>query len=218
MNAEPAGHVVVDDFLDFEHPADASAGEVYERLREDAGMPAIITEMRKRGLSDFEIRIVFRHVSRIPGQWELDKEAPTIAKKRRSEMSQKLQALLPHIEADPDLSRLYFGTSTVSSGSLEAEPGMFSLADCVREGISELDKTNCVKKTSGIDQSAPEREVGLKRYAILQISEILERNGRRSPNKIAAAIVSIILGEKVTANDVTQARKGVRRRYYRDEK
>lgn len=94
---------------------------------------------------------------------------------------------------------------------------MFSLADCVRAAISELDTTNWTKEITGIKQNAPEREVGLKRYAILQISDLLEREGRRSPNKITAAIVSIILGEKVTANDVTQARKVVRRRYHRDE-
>ncbi len=72
MSGEPAGHIVVDDFLDFEHPADASASQIYERLRAHARMREIITELRKRGLSDLEIRIVFRHVSRIPGQWELD--------------------------------------------------------------------------------------------------------------------------------------------------
>lgn len=217
MSDDPGGDIVNDDFLDFEHPADASTGEVYERLRADARMPEIITELRKRGLSDFEIRILFRHVSSIPSQWELDKEAPTIAMKRRSEMSRRLQALLPDIEADPDLARLHFGTSTISYGRLEREPGMFSLADCVREGISELDGMNRTMEKMGIEPDAPEREIGLKRYAILRISLLLEREGRRSANKITAGIVSIILGEDVSANDVTQARKDVRRRYHRDQ-
>jgi hypothetical protein len=46
MSGEPPGHIVVDDFLDFEHPADASASEVYERLRAHARMREIITVFR----------------------------------------------------------------------------------------------------------------------------------------------------------------------------
>ncbi len=217
MSAKSPDKLNVDDFLDFEHPADAKAEEIYARLRTDARMSAIIGDLKKRELSDFEIRVVFRHASMIPGRWELDKEAPAIAMKRRSEMSRRLQALLPDIEADPDLARLHFGTSAISSGSLEREPGMFSLADCVRVGILELNGMNWAKEKMGIEPDAPEREIGLKRYAILQISSILEREGRRSANKITAGIVSIILGEDVSANDVTQARKYVRRRYHRDQ-
>jgi len=164
-------------------------------------------------MSDFEIRTVFRLASMIPTKWDLDKEAPAIASKRRSEMSQRMQALLLDIEADPDLARLHFGTSFVSSGSLEREPGMFSLADCVRVGISELDAMNWAVEAVGQEPNAPEREVALKRYAILRISSLLEREGRRSANKTTAAIVSILLGEEVIGNDVTQARKDVRRRY-----
>ncbi len=219
MSGKSENQLNVDDFLDFEHPADASAADIYARLRRDSRVPELIKTLQRRDLGDREIVILFRLATMIPSEWQSLKEAPSIAIKRRTEMSKRLKAILPHIDIDPDLSRMLFGSSKIEIGGAEPpKDSMFSLADCVREAIKELDAEAWAVEQFAGTQDVPKREIALKRFAILQMFSYLAREGRRSANAITAAFVSIILDEEVTANDVTQARKDVRRRYYRDEK
>jgi hypothetical protein len=208
----------VDDYLDFENPADASAEIVYQRLRSDARMPGIIEKLKARGITGREIVILFRHVSRIPGEWEIDKEARQTKEKRRVDITARLSALLPHVETDPDLSRLHFGTNVVSIGANEPDEGLISFPDCIREGISVLEAAAAVDAKYPDGDGANKRETPLKRYAIHTIFPLIETEGKRAPNQLTADIVSILIGAPVTANDVTQARKDIRRAYYPREK
>jgi hypothetical protein len=207
----------VDDYLDFENPADDSADVVYRVFRKDARTPKIIEALQARGLTDHEIVIVFRLVSRIPSEWEIEKEARQTKEKRREELANRLRAILPHIEKDPDLSRLHFGTSTISIGAKEPDEGLISLPDCIREGISVLETAAAVDARFANADRAHEREIPLKRYAIRSVFALIEIEGKRAPNQLTAEIVSILIDAPVTANDVTQARKDVRRTYYREK-
>lgn len=218
MSAKSKNQLNVDEFLDFDHPANASAATIYARLRRDPRVPELIKTLQRRGFSDREIVILFRLASMIPGEWQSLKEAPSIAIKRRNEISKRLKGVLPYIEDDPDLRCLLFGSATIEIGGSELpKAGMFSLADCVRTAITELDAEVWAAEQFEGTQIAPRREIALKRFAIFQMFSYLEREGRRSPNATTAVFVSIILGEEITANDVTQARKDVRKRYVRDE-
>lgn len=207
----------VEDFFDEEFPDDASGG-VYRRLRNDPRTPTAIACLQKLGFNDQYIRIVFRLVSLIPHDWASEKEAPHIATRRRKELAEKLWKLFPEVENDPDLSQLWFGTNTlVSGGTPRSDDGLLSFADCIRAAASLLDVVERAATRQGDANGTFAREVPFKRYTILRIFDLLAREGKRAPNKEVAELASLILDEDVTANDVTQARKDIRKRNYRDE-
>ena len=132
-------------------------------------------------------------------------------------MSKRLRDILPNVENDPDLSRLCFGTNVISTGADDAEEGLISLAGCLKAGIDELEAAERADAMM-LDPTVPDhREVPLKRYAIHTVFDLIEAEGKRAPNKLTAEIVSILIGADVTPNDVTQARKDMRRKNYRDE-
>ena len=208
----------VDHYLDFENPAHDSAAKVYERFRSDPRTPRILEALKTRGLSDREIVILFRLVSWIPSEWEVEREAPITAIRRRRDMADRLRALLPLAEEDPDLSRLHFGTAVVSAGApQEPEEVMVSFPECVRQAISTLEAAISDAERHPESRASEVRQIQLKRYAIRTIAELLDKPPRRAPNALTAEIASVLLDQHVTSNDVTQARKDVRRRYYRDK-
>lgn len=207
----------VDDYLDFEHPADASAETVYQTLRKDSRTPSIIEAMKASGLDDFDVTVAFRGISRIPSKWQIEKEARHVKEKRRADVAARLRDVLPFVQNDPDLSHLYFGTGSTSVGASEPEPGHKSLAECIQEGIDELEISAAVE--SGFpDKTAPQRrEMTLKRFAIREVSALIAIEGKRAPNQLTADIVSVLIDEHVTPNAVSNARKDIRRRNYRDK-
>lgn len=193
-----------------------------KRFHNDQRAGETLSSLRRRGMSDREIVIAFRLIARIPKEWETEKEPDGKAAKRRAALAEKLKKLAAEVENDPDLSGLCFGINVVSYGTPKDErKDLTSLADCIREGIKDLESHSPpASKLAGTTPDAPEesieRTIALKKYAIKEIFELIDKPKKRAPNKETAALVSILLNENVSANDVTQARKPQRRRYFRE--
>jgi len=193
-----------------------------QRFRNDPRASEVLSSLRQRGMDDREIVIVLRLIARIPQEWETEKEPDGKAAKRRAALASKLRKLATEVENDPDLSGLCFGINTISYGTPKDDrKGLISLADCIKEGEREIEPYSPQKLEAAIPASKmlddkTERTIALKKFAIKEIFALIEKPEKRAPNKEAAALVSILLNEEVSANDVTQARKLERRRYFRE--
>ena len=191
-----------------------------QRFRDHSLAHEVISSLRKREMSDRDIIIAFRLIARIPREWEIEKEPESKVAKRRSALAEKLKKLAIEIEKDPDLSGLYFGINAISYGTpKDSREGLTSLADCIREGTDELEllSRHAIASTEEIlnkPNPTVEHAIALKKFAVKEIFGLIEKPKRRAPNKETAALTSVLIGEKVTANDVTQIRKAERRRYH----
>lgn len=180
-----------------------------KRFRDDPRASEVVTELRRLGMDEKDIIIAFRHISRIPSEWETEKESKVSAEKRRASLSEKLISIAGEVENDPDLKGLCFGTNTICFGNPDPESeGFISLASCLKEGAAELQTQS--------SSDAPERAIALKKFTINTIFDLINNLEKRAPNKEIAALASILLCDEISANDVSQARKKVRRRNYRD--
>lgn len=217
--------VNLEDFFDDEFPGDETDG-VYSRVRHDPRTPGAIASLQKLGLDDHYIKIVFRLVSQLQRDWLAEKEAPMIADRRRNELASKLRKLIPEIAADSDISEVYFGANRiVSGGKRDPNERQFSLAECLEIVATQLESVKIAEETIKDERVKSEqetvsetlekivKEIPFKRYAILRTFDLLTQEGKRAPNKQVAQLVSLALDEEVTPNDVTQARKGVRKQY-----
>lgn len=218
-------NVNLNDFFDAEFPDDATDG-AYNRIRCDPRTPDAIIALKKIGLGDHYIKIVIRLISNLRRDWLTDREAPRMAERRRDELASKLRKLIPEIEADPDISGLYFGANCiVIGGKPDPNDGLLSLAECLEIAATQLESVKIAdeiikKERAKSDQETLSetlekiaKEIPLKRYAILRTFDLLTQEGKRAPNKAVAQLVSLALDEEVKPNDVTQARKGVRKQY-----
>jgi len=200
-----------------DHPEEIVAFS--KRFCADPCADVVLESLRGRGMDDREIAIAFLHIARIPGRWEQEREPEGQAAKRRTKLAEKLGKLAVEVENDPDLSGLFFGINTISYGSADgASEGLTSLANCMREGMEELERQSPLIKAAAnnkaVDQkSVSERTILLKKFAIRKIFALIDKSEQRAPNIETAALTSILLGGSVTANDVTQARKSERRKY-----
>jgi|GEM_PF-4628252 len=208
-------------FLETDHTDDEIAS-FNKRFCADPCADELLTSLRRRGMGDREIVIAFRLIARIPREWEIEREPESKTAKRRATLAAKLRKLAAEVENDPDLSGLCFGANTISYGTPnEDREGLISLADCIKEGLAELELQlpliNAVAGNKPDDQKhTPDRTIALKKFAIREIFAFISKNEKRALNKETAMLTSILLSENVTANDVTQARKSERRKYYRD--
>lgn len=218
-------NVNLEDFFDDEF-RDGETDGAYGRIRCDPRTPDAIIALQKIGLDDHYIKIVFRLISNIQRDWLTDREAPRVAERRRNELVSKLRKLIPEIEADPDISKLYFGANCiVGGGKSDPNEGLFSLAKCLEIAATHLESVKIAdeiikkERTKGDQETLSEtlekiaKEIPLKRYAILRTFDLLSQEGKRAPNKEVAQLASLALDEVVTPNDVTQARKGIRKQY-----
>jgi len=180
-----------------------------KRFRDDLRAHETIAGLRRLGMNEREIVIAFRLIVRIPSEWEIEKEPQGTSEKRRASLAEKLLNIAGEVENDPDLKGLCFGTNTICFGSPDPESeGFISLASCLKEGAAELQTQS--------SSDAPERATALKKFTINTIFDLINNPKKRAPNKEIATLTSILLGEEVSANDVSQVRKKVRRRNYRD--
>jgi hypothetical protein len=208
-------------FLETDHTDDEIAS-FNERFCADPCADELLTSLRRRGMDDREIVIAFRLIARIPREWEIEREPEGKAAKRRATLAAKLRKLAAEVENDPDLSGLCFSANTISFGTPnEDREGLISLADCIKEGLAELElQLPLIKAVAGNkpdDQKhTPDRTIALKKFAIRETFTFISKTEKRALNKETAMLTSILLSENVTANDVTQARKSERRKYYRD--
>lgn len=193
-----------------------------KRFCVDQRASEVIASLRRRGMDDREIVVAFRLIARVPKEWELEKEPDGKAAKRRAALADKLKKLASEVENDPDLSGLCFGINTISYGTPKDDrKDLTSLADCIREGVRELDPDlpPAIKvsiTTPDKPRDGNERTIALKKFAIEHIFGLINKPEKRAPNKETATLTSILLGEDISANDVTQARKAERRKYFRD--
>ena len=208
------------DFLETENDDEVASFSI--RFRDDPRASEVLSSLRRRGMSDREIVIAFRLIARIPREWEIEKEPDGKAAKRRAALAEKLKKLASEVENDPDLSGLCFGINTISYGTPNDDrEGLTSLAEYIKKGAEELELlshhiTASTETALNEPNADTERTFALKKFAIKEIFELIEKPEKRAPNKETAVLSSILLGEDVSANDVTQARKNERRRYYRE--
>ncbi|MEM9617797.1 MAG: Arm DNA-binding domain-containing protein [Pseudomonadota bacterium] len=97
--------------------------------------------------------------------------------------------------------------------------GLTSLSDCIKAGAEELELLSrhaiaSTEAASNEPNAATERTIALKKFAIKEIFELIDKPEKRAPNKETAVLASILLKKEVSPNDVTQIRKAERRRYY----
>ena len=191
-------------------------------FRDDPRASEILSSLRRRGMENREIAIAFRLIARIPKEWEIEKEPDGKATKRRATLAEKLKKLATEVESDPDLSGLCFGTNAISYGTPKDDrEGLTSLSDCIKAGAEELEllsrhATASTEAASNEPNAATERTIALKKFAIEEIFELIYKPEKRAPNKETAALASVLLGANVSANNVTQARKAERRKYFRE--
>jgi len=208
-------------FLETDH-TDEIIASFNKRFCADPCADELLTSLRRRGMDDREIVITFRLIPCIPREWESEREPEGKAAKRRARLAEKLRKIAAEVEIDPDLSGLCFGTNMISYGTpTEDREGLISLADCMKAGIEELElslslATGIISQNLSNNRPSQERTIALKKFAIREIFRLIDKPKKRSPNITIAALTSILLGENVTANDVTQARKPERRKYHRD--
>jgi hypothetical protein len=75
----------------------------YRRLRRNKRVAVVIDTLKRRGMTERNIEILFRNIASIPRDWQSGNEPWKQALKRRNRLSKKLRNLANDISSDPDL-------------------------------------------------------------------------------------------------------------------
>ena len=209
----------------------------YRRLCTDKRVAEVIRTLKRRGMTDWGIEILFRNIASIRRDWRSDNESWKQAVRRRNRLAKKLRALAEEIVSDPDLGGLGFRIRDVVYGhSYEDLDDAQSLAQILEMGISILEpKDKPLIRTAGGEtltpseferRFRPEKRIPRKSYVLLAIFKLLnpsfaaESNSqteRRALNRETEILTSVLLKEQITPGTVTQLRKKTRRRYAREK-
>ena len=186
--------------------ADPRTIEAEARLKK-AGM----TDARWLGLLNLIVALPARHA-------QITLETKADARKRREELAKKMSILAKDIKGDWEASEIY----PLYGGAKGLQPilrigrpheGALSLAGWLNECGDHL------KSGSPNDDAFMPFEnrhgTVLRAFVIRGVAQELVTNNR-AKNVEAALLASSVLNEKVSANDVCQARRQVRRRYYKE--
>lgn len=215
-----------DDLNDFfcDEIPDVEWAAIYRRFAADPRSKELISALRRRGMSDHEIEIAFRLISASPHEWRKDSARRGQKAVKRARLAKTPHALAREAAEDPNLAGFCFDMRATYLRAPENDRGgLISLPELMAEGAREIEDalsedavivdTPCTNQPQEFEPS-----LALKKYTIREIFALIERPKGRAPNKETAALASILLEQPVTANDVTQARKSERRRYFREKK
>jgi hypothetical protein len=223
----------------FEDWAGPEVAANYRRLCRDKRVIDVIETLRRRGLTDGDIEILFRAIASIPRDWLSDREPWKQALQRRNHLAKKLRHLAKEIAGDPDLGGWCF---QIASEHLNAPPehqeGLRTFTSLLEQAARSLEPYNkpLQQISSGkilpfsaeeFEQRArPARRVLFKSYTLLAIFELLKSYGTpqakkrsepRALNRETEILASVLLQEQIKPGSVTQLRKKDRRRYGRDK-
>jgi hypothetical protein len=223
-----------DSFENWARPEDAAN---YSRLRRNKRVAVVIDTLKRRGMTERIIEILFRNIASIPRDWHSENEPWKQTLKRRSRLGKKLRSLADEIASDPDLAGWCFQiTGEQMNARPENRDGMRTLAGLLQEAAVFLEPHDqpliqtpdgAVLSPAEFEQrTRPARKVPLTSYALHSIFELLnvylppiasERPERRALNKETEILAAVLLGEQIKPGTVTQLRKKERRRYAREE-
>jgi hypothetical protein len=221
----------------FENCVPPDIASNYRRLGRDDRVAEVVKTLRRRGMTDKTVEILFRNIASIPREWQSDNEPWKHGKKRRNRLSKKLRDLAREISLDPDLGGWCF---QIAAEHLNARPehrnGMRTLAGLLHEAAVFLEpRDKLLKRMSNgeilsLDEFErrlrPTRRVPRAPYALLAIFELLrvytlplpnKRSEPRALNKETEILASVLLQREIKPGTVTQLRKKDRRRYARDK-
>lgn len=219
----------------FENSVSPETAASYRRLRRSKRVADATELLKRRGMTDETVEILFRNIASIVQEWRSDNESWKQAEQRRSRLAKKLRTIGKEVALDPDLGGLGFEIGkTVYATSLEDLNGVQSLAQFLEIGISFLESNGkprvCMPSGEALTFSEferrfrPSKRMPLKSYVLFAIFDLLHSfpalsgpDKTRSLNKEAEILASVLLKQKIRPGTVTQLRKKVRRRYTRDE-
>lgn len=119
---------------------------IYQRLWNDARTPRLINDLKRRGMDDRDIEILFRNIARLPDDWESDNETWAHASARRMSLAKQLRRLSKQVNSDPDLRGWSFVISHQYLSALkEDEVGTTSFADLLSAGVRLLEPSENMK-------------------------------------------------------------------------
>ncbi len=169
----------------------------YRHLRRDKRVTDVIETLKRRGMSDWDIEILFRNVASIPRDWRSDNETWKQAERRRNRLAKTLRALAKELVADPDLGGLGFEIDRlIYANSSEYLGGAQSLAQILETAVSFLEpgdkpliqmadgKTLTPREYEG--RFRPPRSMPRKSYVLFAIFRLLnpsfEPSGKPAPD------------------------------------
>jgi len=182
--------------------------------------PRTIAARERLGLDDVTWHQLLRDIERVP-HWHTKATAETQPERlrRRARIAERMRELAAELEADPDTANLIpVPREGAPPYLLEAAPtdAMPSLAAWLAGTADELDERPVSR--GPVPPVTSRKGASLRAFAIRQVYGLIEQYApaRRARNVETALLVSALLDEDVSANDVTQVRRAQRRRYWRD--
>lgn len=182
--------------------------------------PRALEARQRLGLDDAAWDALVAELEAIP-HWHAKGTAETEPERvrRRARMAERMRELAAELEADPDLGRLIpIARDGAPPVLLEARPTetLPTLGGWL-EGVADELEARPISR-GPLEPVETRKGASVRAFAIHETHRLLEQYapGRRARNLECALLVSALLGEGVTSNDVTQARRAERRRYWRD--
>jgi hypothetical protein len=180
----------------------------------------VIEALSRLRIDGAKARGLLSLVAALPRHHEyLMRETAPEAKTRRSALAADMRRTAAAVDADPDAKCFfpyYAGPDGTEPrvGDVGRHTRELSVADWLRDCAEHVEQTRY-----GVAQLDSRRgHENLKSYVARGVSHHVRRvTGDRSPHNVETAMIaSALLGETVTANHVTAARRRDRRRYWRE--
>ena len=220
-----------------DNPIARRCREAYERLTAD---PGLLAELVGKGLDPSRAGWLLRRCADVFAEFEGLAESPAARRERLARWSRRLRTLAEDLAADPEFAEVTVEDPTprvaaLTDGEHEAlaargllpydpAPRRYATLPLRRylAGLAaalEVDPEGWRLEADFETLGPPSgRATQIRPFALRWIGDLLagalgSRSGHRL-NVLTARIASLVLGEPVTPNDVTQARRIKRRRYW----
>lgn len=220
-----------------DNPIARRGREAYERLRAD---PELLAKLARRGLPPDRADWLLARCADVFAEFEAFAEPPAARRERLGRWARRLRTLALDLAADPDLAEITVDDPLPRQAAL-SEEDLAELAgrnlrayDPAPRGYVTLAFRRYLEGLAAVLEEDPAgwgleatfealgppsgRATQARPFALRWIGDLLaqalpSRSGH-GRNTLAARIASIVLEEEVTPNDVTQARRAARRRYW----
>jgi hypothetical protein len=206
------------------YPDTVEEQEILKRLNSDERSLRVAARMSGWGIEDRDIEYMFREISIMRSTWEQQNKNGSTLLKRRLSIGSALKDIAKKLEDDPE----HFGIMYIRVAK-----------DFVQKSVPEALCLVAERVTERSEWSSPlPRKSLFRTWAARKLCDLIEENRRlavsarkdhksnvdadtatvrthRTPNEETATLLNVAYGLKMTSHVVTQARKGVRRRYHR---
>ena len=207
----------------------AEEKERYQRLKSDPRSLDVVERMERWGIAPEAIDLLFRQIAGLHAEWGAWFEKPGDCLKRRSAVANRLRALAEEFDRDPRLRPI---TYQIANYPFDEKIERFSASEVLRELATEAEPPD-------MSYLRRRRKIPFQTFAARVLcDEIVHLRGwapwnalpwedptitdkyepaiYRAPNLETATLLSVAYKLRVTPDTVTQARKKVRRRYFRE--